>query len=65
MEMIRVSEAQKEQIIGVEYTPNVYCAPVEDVNGDWFISKKEADALNITGEEKEFVAPPNPPIDLT
>ena len=55
--MIKINEEIAAQIKGIEYTPDVFCNPIQDINGYWFISKIEADALRIAGEEIEYIAP--------
>ena len=44
----RITEAQKDELIGHEWTPDDYFYPIQDVNNDWFISIQEVDGYEGT-----------------
>lgn len=52
---------QKELLFGVEFIPNNYFNPIQDINGDWFISKEEVEQCSIDWvkklKESEYIAP--------
>lgn len=39
--MIKLTQEQYELISGKQYDGEQYFNPIQDVNGDWFISKQE------------------------
>lgn len=41
--MYKLTEEQKGLLIGAEFMPDNYFNPIQDINGDWFISKEEVD----------------------
>lgn len=59
--MYKLTLEQKELLVGVEFIPNNYFNPVQDVNGDWFISKEEVEQCSIDWvkklKESEYIAP--------
>lgn len=59
--MYKLTLEQKELLTGVEFMPNNYFNPVQDVNGDWFISKEEVEQCSIDWvkklKESEYIAP--------
>ena len=59
--MYKLNLEQKELLVGVEFIPNNYFNPVQDVNGDWFISKEEVEQCSIDWvkklKESEYIAP--------
>ena len=56
--MYKLTLEQKELLVGVEFIP---FNPVQDVNGDWFISKEEVEQCSIDWvkklKESEYIAP--------
>ena len=52
--MIRIDSDLAQTLIGIELGLNWLCNPVQDINGNWFISKTEAIALGIKGAESVF-----------
>lgn len=59
--MYKLTLEQKESLMGVEFMPNNYFNPVQDVNGDWFISREEVEQSCIDWvkelTESEYIAP--------
>ena len=50
--MYKLTLEQKELLVGVEFIPNNYFNPVQDVNGDLFISKEEVEQCSIDWVKK-------------
>ena len=59
--MYKLTLEQKELLVGVEFIPNNYFNPVQDINGEWFISKEEVEQCSIDWVKKltesEYIAP--------
>ena len=62
--MYKLKIEQKESLIGVAYDGEQYFNPVQDINGDWFISEDEVFGCTNTDYfwirrlvYSEFVAP--------
>jgi hypothetical protein len=36
-----LTEEQKDQLVGKQYSPDSYFNPIQDANGNWIISKEE------------------------
>lgn len=43
MQLYKLSTQQKEQITNQTYSDNCYFNPIEDINGDFFITQEEID----------------------
>lgn len=41
MKQYKITKEQKEKLIGKKYNDGMYFNPVQDVNGEWFISIEE------------------------
>ena len=54
--MYKITEAQKNELENQPFSDNQYYNPVQDINGDWFISIEEYKEYGI-GLETEFIPP--------
>lgn len=59
----KLTSEQKDLLVGVEYTTDMYLNPIQDVNGDWFIFSVEVNLCNIawvkTLPQEDYVPPIN------
>lgn len=66
--MYKLTTQQAEILFGVEIQSGWYFNPIQDINGEWFISIQEIQASDIEWlkdlEQSEFVAPENPDIPI-
>lgn len=66
--MYKLTTQQAEIVFGVEIQSGWYFNPIQDINGEWFISIQEIQASDIEWlkdlEQSEFVAPENPDIPI-
>lgn len=47
MKILLITKEQKDLLIGKLYTNGVYFNPIQDKNGNWFISTEERDLCTI------------------
>ncbi|MBX7204133.1 MAG: hypothetical protein K1X81_01800 [Bacteroidia bacterium] len=45
----KLTESQKNELLGKPFCSDSYFNPVQDVNGDWFISQSEVDNCSNEG----------------
>lgn len=59
----KLTTEQKDLLVGVEYTTDMYFNPIQDVNGDWFIFSVEVNLCDIawvkTLPQEDYVPPIN------
>lgn len=59
--MYKLTQAQADLLFGIKISEGSFFNPIQDINGDWFISIQEIQASNIEWlqelVEAEFVAP--------
>ena len=57
----KLTTEQKDLLVGVEYTTDMYFNPIQDVNGDWFIFSIEVNLCDIawvkTLPQEDYVPP--------
>lgn len=67
-QVVILTEAQKDSLVGVEFAPDSYYNPIQDCNSNWVVSSEE---VNQTTDPTydwlhsltlvDFCAPPPPP----
>jgi hypothetical protein len=51
-QVAKITEEEKEKLIGRQFMTDVYFNPIQDLNGNWVISKEEIDQ----SEDKEIIS---------
>ena len=51
-QVAKISEEEKDKLIGRQFMTDVYFNPIQDLNGNWVISSEEIDQ----SEDKEIIS---------
>jgi len=51
-QVAKITEEEKDKLIGRQFMTDVYFNPIQDLNGDWVISSEEIDQ----SEDKEIIS---------
>ena len=51
-QVAKITEEEKDKLIGRQFMTDVYFNPIQDLNGNWVISKEEIDQ----SEDKEIIS---------